>query len=162
MIEVFEKAPGGFKGEIYDTISLDHQQREKGRLKIHSVKGEEVRLFLERGHMLQKGDVLQSSCKRFFKVALAPEALIVASTSSWKDFSRACYHLGNRHTRVQIGECWLRFLEDSVLISLMAHLGLTTEHHHLPFEPESGAYGHGHAGKAQHRHSHENSHDHHH
>lgn len=150
MIEIFEKASQDSSGEVDDSIALDHVQREKGRLKVISQKGEEVRLFLERGQVLKKGEILRSRCQRNIKVELAGEPLVVATTSSWEDFSRACFHLGNRHTRIQIGQRSLSFLDDSVLEELVQRLGLTTTRQHLPFEPESGAYGHSHAGKEKH------------
>ncbi|MEM8501444.1 MAG: urease accessory protein UreE [Pseudomonadota bacterium] len=150
MLEVRQKAPANYSGFVDDTIYLDHIQREKARLKVTSVKGEEVRLFLERGQILQRDEILVSACKRFIQVKLAGEPVITASTDSWQDFSRACYHLGNRHVRLQIGELWLRFLPDPVLLELVQHLGLSAEQHQAEFAPESGAYGHGHAGKAAH------------
>lgn len=133
---------------VDDVIELDHIQREKGRLKVISRSGNEVRLFLERGKVLQNNEVLLSTCKKAIQIALAKEPVVTARARSWPEFSRACYHLGNRHVRLQIGHLWLRFTEDSVLIDLVTHLGLTTEIEQAEFEPESGAYGFGHAGKS--------------
>ncbi len=147
MLEVFEKFGAQTERLVDDVIVLDHIQREKGRLKVMSQKGEEVRLFLERGHILKRDEILRSRCNKLLRVGLAKETLVTARASDWLAFSRACYHLGNRHTRVQIGHCWLRFLEDPVLITLVERLGLETSVEAAEFEPESGAYGHGHAGK---------------
>ncbi len=159
MLEVHQKAPADYSGPVDDSIYLDHIQREKARLKVTSAKGEEVRLFLERGHTLQGDEILLSACERYVQVKLADEPVITASTDSWQDFSRACYHLGNRHVRLQIGELWLRFLPDPVLMELVQHLGLSAIRQEAEFAPESGAYGHGHAGKAAH-HDHDHDHDH--
>lgn len=158
MIEIFQKAKPNCEHTVDDVVVLDHIQREKARLKITSQKGVEVRIFLERGNILQPNEVLQSSCNKFVSVSLAKESVVTARTDSWADFSRACYHLGNRHTRIQIGERWLRFMQDSVLIELVEHLGLYTEIKDAEFEPESGAYGRGHAGKAEHHHHDEPQH----
>ncbi|MGB5325245.1 MAG: urease accessory protein UreE [Pseudomonadales bacterium] len=150
MLEVHRKASPSFQAEIVDTIVLDHVQREKGRLKVISSNGQEVGLFLERGKLLHRGDVLRTDCNKYLRVELAKEPVITASAKCWEAFSRACYHLGNRHVRLQLGEMWLRFQEDPVLVELVEHLGLTAQREMAEFEPESGAYGHGHAGKAGH------------
>lgn len=161
MIEIYQKAED-FTGSVDDYVVLDHIQRAKGRLKVTSIRGEEVGIFIERGKLLQKGDVLHSRCNRFLAVQLAKEPIVTARADNWEDFSRACYHLGNRHVRVQIDKLWLRFVEDSVLIELMHQLGLQTALDVVEFEPEPGAYGKHAVG---HRHSHpqerEHSHAHH-
>jgi urease accessory protein len=155
MLEIHKKAPQNFSGSADDIILLNHTEREKARLKTTSRNGEEVRLFLERGHILQRDEILVSDCNRYVRVKLAKEAVVTARATRWQDFSRACYHLGNRHVRLQLGNLWLRFLPDPVLVDLMQHLGLSTTQEEAEFEPESGAYGHGHAGKsAAHAHSH--------
>jgi len=161
MIEVYSKAVIADDEKVIpqknvdDVIVLDHIQREKGRFKVLSRNGEEVRLFLERGYLLQRDELLQSRCQKLLRVELAKETVVTAKTDSWSDFSRACYHLGNRHTRIQIGACWLRFIEDPVLVKLVERLGLQIIKEQAEFEPESGAYGHGHAGKSpSHHHAH--------
>ena len=53
----------------HDRIQLDHLQREKGRLRVRSEAGAEVRVFLERGRTLQVGEVLASDCGRLFEVS---------------------------------------------------------------------------------------------
>ncbi len=152
MLEIFQKVEKeSFCGED-DVIMLDHIQREKGRLKVQSEKGEEVRIFIERGDVLLKDEMLKTTCKRYIRVKLAKEPVVVAKANDWKDFSRACYHLGNRHVRLQIGELWLRFIEDPVLIDLVNHLGLDVSIEEVEFEPEPGAYGHGFSGKSGHNH----------
>ncbi|MBR9805026.1 urease accessory protein UreE [bacterium] len=151
-MDVYEKISAGAVDDVGDSIVLDHYQREKGRIKVRSTNGKEVRLFLERGQVLQRGELLRSTCNRLLVVKLAKESVISAYASSWQQFSQACYHLGNRHTRIQIGERWLRFIEDPVLLELMQQLGLSVRREDVEFEPESGAYGHGHAGKSHSHH----------
>lgn len=145
-------------GETVDgVVVLDHLQREKGRLKARTSSGDELRIFLERGRVLQVGEILQSDCGRRFRVEAASEPVIRAHTEDRLLFSRACYHLGNRHVKIEIGECWLRITPDHVLRDMLEQLGLQTSEETAPFVPESGAYagGHGHS----HDHGH---HDHHH
>ena len=58
--------------------------------------------------------------------------------------ARLCYHLGNRHVSLAIGEDkqggWIRFPPDHVLEELAEHLGATLVHHNAKFDPEPGAY----------------------
>ena len=84
------------------------------------------------------------------------ELVLRAETADWTLFARACYHLGNRHTKVQVGERWLRIAPDHVLQEMLELLGLETSEETAPFVPESGAYsgGHGHGHSHSHSHSH--------
>ena len=87
------------------------------------------------------------------EVRAAEEEVAVVSTEDPWLFARACYHLGNRHVPLQIGDSWLRFQRDHVLEEMVRTLGLAVRHESAPFEPEGGAYG-GHRGH-EHGHSHE-------
>jgi len=143
---------------VDDVVVLDHLQREKGRLRARTPSGDELRIFLERGKVLQVGEILQSDCGRRFRVEAASEPVIRAQTRDWLLFSRACYHLGNRHVKMQIGECWLRITTDHVLRDMLEQLGLHTSEERAPFVPESGAY----AGAHEHSQDHGQDHGHHH
>src|SRR5205823_7969870 len=57
---------------------------------------------------------------------------------------RASYHLGNRHTPVELGENYLKLEVDPVLKEMLLQLGLTVREENAPFQPEPGAYGGGH------------------
>ena len=58
--------------------------------------------------------------------------------------TRAAYHLGNRHTPVEVGADELKLEADPVLEDMLKRLGAQVEHATLPFQPEAGAYGGGH------------------
>lgn len=161
IFEIRRRLDAGTIGVIDDTVVLDHLQREKGRLKARTGVGDELRIFLERGKVLQVGEILQSDCGRNFRVEAADEPVVRASTGDWLLFSRACYHLGNRHVKIQIGQCWLRITPDHVLRDMLEQLGLETFEETAPFVPESGAYATGHNHGHSHSHSQESD-DHHH
>ena len=139
-IEVYERMPADYCGQIDDSIVLDHEQRAKGRLKTVSAAGEEVRMFLERGKSLAIGTVLRSRCNRFVEIKGAQEQVALARAADWLTFSEACYHLGNRHVRLQLGEKWLCIKPDHVLEAMLKQLGLSVEHSRLVFDPVHGAY----------------------
>jgi urease accessory protein len=134
-------------------LVLPFEQRQKSRLRTVLASGEEVGLFLERGTVLRGGDCLESDDGRIVRVVAADETLMEVRASDAGLLARAAYHLGNRHTPVQIGEGWLRFAADRVLADMLVGLGLTVSTLSMPFEPEAGAYAAGHthhSGEARH------------
>ncbi len=131
-------------GEAHDVVRLDHLQRERGRLKAQTESGDELRLFLDRGKTLAIHERLRSDCGRVFSVEGAIETVTRAETEDAHLFARACYHLGNRHVKLQIGDGWLRITPDHVLEEMLQLLGLATRQEEVVFVPESGAYGGGH------------------
>ena len=144
MLEVFERLGTHCHDTVAATVELTHEQRERGRLKLVSTDGQEVRLFLERGKPLQVGEYLKADNGAVVVVAGAVEAVAHASCDDWHTFARACYHLGNRHTKIEVGERWLRIKPDHVLEDMLHLLGLVVTHETTVFNPESGAYAHGH------------------
>ncbi|MCA0899569.1 urease accessory protein UreE [Microbulbifer agarilyticus] len=153
-----------------EQVVLDHLQRDRGRLRATTLGGHEVRVFLERGKPLLVGEILQSECGKNIQVVGADEPVTTAYAADWQMFSRACYHLGNRHVKLQIadtdGERWLRITPDHVLEEMLELLGLTLKKERTVFVPESGAYSGGHASSHSHSHSHsansDTTHEHHH
>ena len=144
MLEVHERLGTQCKAPVDVRVILTHEQRDRGRMLLFSTEGEEVRLFLARGTPLQVGEYLRSQCGRLVLVEGAIEPVVIASCEDWEVFSRACYHLGNRHVKVQVGSCSLRILPDHVLEEMLVLLGLTLQYAHHVFVPEQGAYtGHG-------------------
>lgn len=158
MLEIYERlgTQGNYPVDL--RVILTHEQRDRGRLRVFSPEGEEVRIFLTRGSPLLVGETLRAQCGRHVLVEGAIEPVAVASSDDWPTFARACYHLGNRHVKVQVGERQLRILPDHVLEDMLLQLGLNVEHSQHVFVPESGAYssgGHAHVG---HSHDHHDGH----
>jgi len=124
-----------------DTIELDFDSRKRGRLRAQSGNGVELGLFLDRGRTLLAGDWLRAENGHLFQVIAAAERVTKAGAENPLQFARICYHLGNRHVPLQIGDHWLRFQPDHVLEELCRHYGLTVTQETAPFQPENGAYG---------------------
>lgn len=143
MYDVYERL-GVSDNEYTMTVTLDHLQRDKGRIRAVADNGAEVRIFLDRGKALQVGELLKSQCGTIIRIDGAQEAVTTATSDDWQQFSRACYHLGNRHVKIQVGKLWLRITPDHVLEEMLHTLGLKTHHENTCFVPESGAYSHGH------------------
>ncbi len=144
MLDIYTRLGTHCHDEVYTTVVLDHEQRERGRLKLTGENGEDIRVFLERGKPLLVGEYLRSECGKTIQIVGATEDIAHASCDDWTSFSKACYHLGNRHTKVEVGERWLRIKPDHVLEEMLHLLGLVVTHEQGVFNPESGAYSHGH------------------
>ena len=125
-------------------LVLPFEQRQKSRLRTVLTSGEEIGLFLERGTILRGGDYLRGTDGRVVRIIAADENLMEARSDDAGTLARAAYHLGNRHTPVQIGESWLRFAADHVLGEMLRGLGVGVSTIQAPFEPEAGAYAGGH------------------
>ena len=151
-VEVYERLDHAHY--IDDQIVLDHDLREKGRFKIRSQNGVEVRVFLERGKALFIGECLKTECGKIIEIIGANEDVSDASCSDWQQFSKACYHLGNRHVKIQVFERCLRIKPDYVLEEMLELLGLTVTKNTAVFIPELGAYAPGYRGHHQHDHEH--------
>ncbi|PCK07718.1 MAG: urease accessory protein UreE [Alteromonadaceae bacterium] len=142
MYEIYERLGTHIHEPVEDKIFLTHEQRERGRIRTESEQGKEVRIFLERGQALLVGEYLRSQCGKNIKVEGAVEQVATATCDDWALFSRACYHLGNRHVKIQVGERRLSITPDHVLEEMLQQLGLTVEAEQVVFVPESGAYKH--------------------
>lgn len=133
--------------EIFSSLTLPYHLRQKSRLKVKLDNGVEAGLILSRGETLRDGQLLSSEDgKHIIKVHAAVEAVSTASAGNPALMARTCYHLGNRHIALQIGDHWCRYLADHVLDDMVRSLGLSVKNETAPFEPEDGAY-------SQHSHS---------
>jgi len=145
MLIVSTKLPAPQTLPVDEELVLAWDDRKRGRLRTTTLSGKEVGLFLERGKVLQHGDLLRAETGEVLQVVSASESVTTASTDDPLAFARICYHLGNRHVPLQVGNGWIRFQRDYVLEDLVRLYGLTILHEKAPFEPENGAYGeHGH------------------
>ena len=145
------KIIGRVEAEDHPSISLTltFEYRQKSRQKVVLDSGEEAGLFLPRGTVLRGGDLLKLEDGRVILVISAQESVSVATSADSLSLMRACYHLGNRHVHLQIGDGFLRYQHDPVLDGMVSTLGLVVTNESASFEPEPGAY-HG----SRHRHDH--------
>ncbi|MEJ6120395.1 urease accessory protein UreE [Vibrio sp. 2-Bac 85] len=159
MLQVFERLDHTHD-QINDSITLDHDTRKKSRIKGVTDKGADIGIFVERGHPLLVGEILKTECGLLIEVKGQAEDVSTALGTDWLTFSKVCYHLGNRHTTLQVGELWVRFKPDHVLEELAENYGLTIDRTPAVFAPENGAYGKRSGHSHSHSHSHNNSHSH--
>lgn len=126
------------------TLTLAYDARCKSRLAATLDNGEEVALVLPRGTVLADGDVLVADDGGLVRVVAANEAVLLVRAPDALTLTRAAYHLGNRHTPVEVGADYLKLEADPVLEEMLKRLGAKVETASLPFQPETGAYGGGH------------------
>jgi urease accessory protein len=128
--------------EIVDgVLALPFEQREKCRLRATLASGEEVAEFMVRGSVLRDGELITGEDKRVIRIVATPEPVYVLRCATAQMLARCAFHLGNRHTQVQIGDGFLRMRIDPVLRDMVEGLGALVEEACAVFEPESGAYG---------------------
>jgi urease accessory protein len=126
------------------TLTLPFESRSRSRLAATLDNGEEIALFLPRGTVLRDGDALIAEDGSLVRVVAAPQPVLRATCVDPHILLRAAYHLGNRHTPVEVGSDYLQLEHDPVLRDLLLRLGLNVVAVQTPFEPEAGAYGGGH------------------
>ena len=131
-------------------LALLFEARQKGRHRARTDSGEEIGIQLARGMTLRGGDVLTSETGPSVLIRSAIEHVSTVSATTPEQLARLAYHLGNRHVWLQIGDGWVRYLQDPVLDDMVRQMGYEVAHEPSAFEPEAGAY-HSHA----HGHNHE-------
>jgi urease accessory protein len=144
MLELIERIHNIDSAEIHDNLILPYELRMRGRLRATTETSLDVGLFLDRGPVLRDGDLLQARTGEVIRIRAADEPVVTARIAAGLPLARLCFHLGNRHVSLAIGEDdqggWIRFPPDHVLEELAEHLGATLVHHNAKFDPEPGAY----------------------
>jgi urease accessory protein len=127
------------------TFALTAEERTRSRHRFETKDGI-VFLRLPRGTVLHDADILEDETNsNLVRIAAKPELVLTVTAQTPVLLLQAAYHLGNRHVPVEITATYLRLLPDSVLRTMLEQLGLELKEEILPFQPETGAYGHHHA-----------------
>lgn len=127
------------------TLSLTAQERTRTRHRFETLEGQVLYLRLPRGTVLQDGDLLQSEGGDVIvRVVAKPEPVLTVTSPTPVNLLRASYHLGNRHVPLEVTPDYLRLSPDPVLQTMLKQLGVEVTEEIVPFQPESGAYGHHH------------------
>jgi urease accessory protein len=139
-------------------VILDADDRQRRRIVLTGEKGTKILLDFEKPVTLRDGDGLVLEDGSIVRVCGQPEDLVEIAASSPREFVRLAWHLGNRHTDVQIVGDRIRIRRDHVLEEMLRGLGAQVTQLNAAFDPETGApQGHAHS----HDHNH-HGHDHHH
>src|SRR5215470_16418629 len=131
-----------------DRVVLDAAERHRRRIVLTGEHGTTFLLDLAHATALKDGDGLILEDGAIVRVAGKPEALIEIAAASPRELARLAWHIGNRHTEMQVMGERLRIRRDHVLEEMLRGLGARLTSIEAPFDPEHGAYGH------QHHHDH--------
>jgi urease accessory protein len=132
--------------DAIDRVVLDSDERYRRRIVLTGEGGLKFLLDLAEATPLRDGDGLKLDDGAVVAVVAKPEPLAEIAAGDGvgaASLARLAWHLGNRHTEVQlIGDC-LRIRRDHVLEDMLTGLGAALTPVEAPFEPERGAYQHG-------------------
>jgi urease accessory protein len=147
---------------VADTVTLDHEGRQRRRIALKGEGGLAFLLDLEKSTALNDGDALTLEDGRLVQVKAAPQRLLEVRAENPLRLMRTAWHIGNRHTPAEITADALYIEDDHVLAEMVRGQGCTATPVMRPFKPESGAYAHdcGHDHGHHHGHGHDHHHDH--
>ena len=120
-----------------DRVVLDGGDRNRRRIVLTGEKGTEFLLDFAKPVSLCDGDGLVLDDGAIVLVAGEPEKLVEISAGSALDCVRLAWHLGNRHSDVQIVGDKIRIRRDYVLEDMLRGLNATLNALDAPFDPEA-------------------------
>lgn len=131
-----------------DLVVLDAGDRNRRRIVLTGEKGTQFMLDFPAPVSLRDGDGLVLDDGTIVAVAGAPERLLEVAGPNAFETVRLAWHLGNRHTDVQIVGGKIRIRYDHVLEDMLRGLGAKVAALDAAFDPEP-ASPHGHHGHEQ-------------
>ena len=154
---------------VVDSLTLDHDDRNRRRLALKADGGLDVLLDLDKATALGDGDAVKLEDGRLVLVKAAAQSLLEIRAENPLRLMRVAWHIGNRHTPAEITADAIYIENDHVLAEMVRGQGCAMSSVMRPFQPERGAYDHDHAncdhpshdhgGHAHHDHDH-HGHDH--
>lgn len=142
--------PDAVAQQVWSTVTLAYDDRHRRRIKMTADNGIDFLLDLKQATYLGDGDLLELDNGHFIEVCAAQEEVLDVKCDSLEETARIAWHVGNRHTPIQVLDGGvLRLRYDHVLQHMVEGLGGQCEKKTAPFAPEPGAYtqsggGHGH------------------
>jgi urease accessory protein len=130
---------------VNDSVTLDHEHRQRRRIRLTSDGDLEFLLDLDKATGLDDGDALKLEDGRLIAVKAAPQNLLEIKAENPLRLLRVAWHIGNRHTPAEITADAIYIEEDHVLAQMVRGQGCSVITVTRPFRPERGAYDHGHA-----------------
>jgi urease accessory protein len=133
---VIEIQPAGrWRGEPVDRVVLDAGDRQRRRIVLTAEHGTTVLLDFARPVALHDGDGLVLEDGSIVEVTGLAESLVAVATETAADVVRLAWHIGNRHTEMQIAGETLRIRRDHVLEDMLRGLGARLTPVDAPFDP---------------------------
>jgi urease accessory protein len=135
-----------------DRVVLDAGDRHRRRIRLRGEGGTDFLLDLDEAVALRDGDGIVLDDGGTVLVTGQAEPLLELRARTPLDMVRLAWHLGNRHTGVQIDGDKILIRRDHVLEDMASGLGAKVTAVEAPFDPEVGA--------PAHQHGHHHGHDH--
>jgi urease accessory protein len=129
---------------VVDRVVLDADERHRRRIVLTGERGTQFLLDLPQPTALRDGDGLVLDDGSIVRVSGKPEPLVEIAAASAHELARLAWHIGNRHTDMQVIGDKLRIRHDHVLEEMLRGLDARLTPIEAPFDPEQGAYEHRH------------------
>jgi urease accessory protein len=123
-----------------DRVELDAGDRHRRRVVLVGERGATYLLDLAKPAQLRDGDGLVLEDGKIVRVAGKIEPLVEIAAESPQALARIAWHIGNRHTDIQVIGDRLRIRRDPVIEEMLHGLRATLTPIEAPFDPEGGAY----------------------
>jgi urease accessory protein len=123
-----------------DRVVLDAGDRHRRRITLRAERGLDFMLDLDEAVALRDGDGIVLDDGAIVLVAGEAEPLLELAAKSPRQFVSLAWHLGNRHTDVQIVGDRLRIRRDHVLQDMAIGLGVQVAAIDAPFDPDGSAH----------------------
>lgn len=127
---------------VADSVTLDHEGRQRRRIALHGERGLAFLLDLDKATQLNDGDALKLEDGRLVEVRAAPERLLEVRAENPLRLLRVAWHVGNRHASAEITADAVYIPDNHVLAEMVRGQGCTATPTLRPFKPERGAYEH--------------------
>lgn len=146
-LSILPPDPG--RGQLPDSIILEHDQRRLRRKLLRLTSGAEVMVDFPQTLTLEHGSALELEDGRLVGIVAAAELLHAVHGRDPAHLVRLAWHIGNRHTAAQLEATRILIKRDHVLKTMLEGLGATLHDVTEPFFAEHGAYhSHGDSGHA--------------
>src|SRR3569623_3442602 len=130
-----------------DRVVLDADERHRRRIVLTGEQGTRLLIDFPKPVSLRDGDGLLLDDGTVVEVKGSAEHLIEIESPNTFETVRLAWHLGNRHTEVQIVGDTIRMRRDNVLDDMLTRLGARLTPLDAAFDPEPAsphAHAHGH------------------
>ena len=127
---------------VVDTVTLDHEGRNRRRIALKGEGGLDFLLDLDKATALNDGDAVKLEDGRLIEVRAAPQRLLEVRAENPLRLMRLAWHIGSRHTPAEVTADALYIEDDHVLAEMVRGQGGVATPVVRPFKPESGAYAH--------------------
>ncbi len=125
-----------------DLVMLDSSERHCRRVVLTGKRGLAFLLDLPHATMLHDGDGLVLDDGAIIRVTGKSEPLIEIAARNAQDLARLSWHIGNRHTDIQVLRDRIRIRRDHVLETMITSFGARMTPIEAVFDPEPGVYTH--------------------